>query len=340
MLARRLWAIFCLLLLPHFILPAAPSANAEELPLALDVDPAKRALAKHVDREGYLPAASTPPCETCEEQEPNDTPETANTIFPGVPLGATLTPGDVDWFVLTCDESGYVRFTTYSRDGSSTDTVLRVHGEQGSVLIGQDDDGGLGLYSTVPHMYCEAGSSLYVEVVHFNSAGSGTYAIVAEGSEPPPPVPTNDELASFLSVDCNGVTEGTTVGSTNQVGRQIECVDYLPLGGDVFYRVVLPYSYQLTVQVTPLNGFDPSVYLFTDVQDPWQSCFAGSDEGFASDAEIVTFINEDDTSEEMEIFVAVDSWSRHSAGNFLLSIGCEFVIPTETTSWSNVKSRF
>lgn len=332
MLVWPLRALLCLLLLP--ILPASATAGELQLP----TDPVKHALAKQVDLGGYRPAA-TDPCETCVEEEPNDTPDLANPLALGIPLGATLSEDDVDWFALTCETSGYVAFSTASLGGSTTDTILRVYAQDATTLLAEDDDAGEGLFSSVEHLFCEGGGTLLVEVVHFGT-GTGDYVIAAEGSVAPPPVPANDEPAGFVPVDCNGVVEGTTSGSSSQLGVGIDCVEYLPLGGDVFYRVVLPYSYQLNVQVTPVAAFDPSVYLFTDLQNPWSSCIAGSDQGFASDTEIVTFINEDDTSEEMEIYIAVDSWSRHSFGDFLLSLGCEFVIPTETTTWSNLKARF
>jgi hypothetical protein len=116
-------------------------------------------------------------------------------------------------------------------------------------------------------------------------------------------------------------------------------VGYDPLGSDVFYSVELPFSYQLTLQLSPSGSFDPAVYVFTDPADPAGSCVAGSDVAFAGETEQLIYVN-DSFEGTAVLYVAVDSWDLANAGEFILAVTCDFVVATQEESWSSLKASF
>jgi hypothetical protein len=310
----------------------ASTGAAAASPEALDV--AKVRGHKLRDHTGYLPRILAV---GGGETEPNDAPEQADALVLVEPMSAELTVADVDWFVLTCGAADYLTVSTSPRDGSTLDTIVRVY-DAGLNLLAADDDAGVGLFSSAQHVPC--GGDLYVQVTSFGGSGAGAYWLTAEAGTPPPPRPANDALADFLEVECNGVWPGTTVGSTDDVDA-VGCVAYPPTGGEVFYRITVPYSHQLNVQVMPQSPFDPSIYLFTDPAQPGASCVAGADAGFFDEPELLAYVMDEDPLERpVTLYIAVDSWSAYSAGDFTLAVSCEFVVANRSTSWGAVKARF
>jgi hypothetical protein len=326
-----------LLLLGLLVLASIPAdAWASGVETFEGLDAAKLRGHKQRDHVGYAPAVPAA-AQGASETEPNDVPGQADDLVLGEPLAANLVTADVDWFAVTCGGSEYVTVSTAPRDGSVLDTIVRVY--DGDLnLLAQDDDAGVGLFSAVQHVAC--GADLLVEVVSFGGTGVGAYWVTVESGTPPPPAPANDQLAGVIDVECNSVWKGTTLGSTDDVGA-IGCVPYQPLGGEVFYRITVPYSYQLNVQVMPDTPFDPSVYLFTDPSRPEASCVAGSDVGFFDEPELLAYVMDEDPHERpVTLYIAVDSWSAYSAGDFTLALSCEFVVATEASTWGAVKARF
>jgi hypothetical protein len=320
---QGLLALFiAVVFLPSSVLAATPAA--------------KLAAAKRADLGGYSPAFAKAALLT--ETEPNDSPAEANAISVGDIMDASFQlSGDADWFRVTSNFSGYLRVSTASSGGSATDTFTEVFDASASVQITFDDDSGLGLFSSTDHIVVEVGTEILVRVSHFAGLSGDNYQLVVEVGTPPPPVPENNGLAMAEFVDCNKAIIGTTIGASDDLPSG-PCLTIETAGGEVYYRVVLPYSHQLNVQANPIaNGFDPALTLFTDSRDPQGSCLAAADDAFDGEAEGVVYTNEDFEG-GLEVFVSVDSWSPASAGDFVLDIRCDFVVATETTNWSTLKA--
>jgi hypothetical protein len=117
----------------------------------------------------------------------------------------------------------------------------------------------------------------------------------------------------------------------------VACVPYAPNGGDVFYRVAVPYSYQLTVQASTATSTDPSLYLLVDWGAGALTCIAGSDAGFVDEDELVSFVN-DHPGDPPMVTIVVDSWSARSEGEFTLAVSCEFLVPIQQSTWGALKA--
>lgn len=311
------------------LLASAPAVAGD---LTTKLDRAKRA-----DHHGYAPLMLQRAA-TVGEDEPNDTVEDAQALAVGDQVDASVPSGDVDWFLVDATGDAYVTISTASRDGSLTDTVLDVFSADGQTPIASDDDSGLGLFSALESL--EGGAVLAVRVTRFSSLGDDDYAIVAESASAPPAAPANDTPATAeVLADCNAAASGTTVGAGSALATA-QCVTPDPLGGEVFYRFELPYSYQLVIHVDPDETFDPSLVLFTDPASPDASCLEGVDEAFAGERETLLYTNEDDSAESLTVYLAIDSWDPQRAGGFTATVTCDFVVSDETSSFGALKARF
>jgi hypothetical protein len=320
--------LLCLLLLCVGVASAAAAPTRAE----------KQRRAKELDFDGYSPVMAK--TLGVEESEPNDLPAQADTLRIDESLGASFqSPGDVDWFLVRTDFAGYLRVSTSSSLGSLSDTVLEVYDASATVLLGSDDDSGLGLFSSIDHLPASPGTEFLVRVWNFDGSGGDAYQVVAEPGTPAPPVPANDTPAGAESVDCNSVVIGSTLGSLDDLPGA-PCLGIETAGGEVFYRAVLPYSYQLNVQANPLaDGFDPALLVFTDPGDPAGSCLVASDEAFSGEAEGVVYTNEEFEG-GLEVYIAVDSWAPASAGDFVLDVKCDYVVPVQASTWSTLKANW
>lgn len=330
MLDRHTRAV-ALALISLFLAPtlAAAGSTAERV-----------AAAKQADRDGYRPALFKEAANVVSETEPNDQPADADSVDVGDVMVASFgAPGDEDWFEITASSAGYLALSTTASDTGPTDTVLEVYDAVGDRLLAFDDDGGAGLFSALPHLAVDTEQMLLVRIRHYGGLGGDGYELHVEVGTPPPPAPANDLVAGAVEVECNKSTLGTTVGS----GDSFSDLDCLPLeskGGDVFYQVVLPYSNQLNVQATPgTSSLDPAVFLFTDPTDPAGSCIAAADDAFAGESEIAVYTNED-YEDGLLVYIGIDSWAPASAGDFVLQVDCDFVVPTESTNWSALKANW
>lgn len=159
--------------------------------------------------------------------------------------------------------------------------------------------------------------------------------------------PANDSPFSPVIIDgCATVMTGTTIGSANDID-QLNCGNdgsgaglVQPYGGDVFYRVTIPPSYSMHVLVEPIGDWDPSVYVFTSPYNPQETCVDGKDIAGPGIAESVRVDNAHLSGQPREYLIAVDSWRADVAGDFTLSITCDFAVPVSEPSFSTLKSRF
>lgn len=157
----------------------------------------------------------------------------------------------------------------------------------------------------------------------------------------------NDTPLTAEVVDgCTAVIVSTTVGATNAFD-QLGCPNasigsgvVQPYGGDVFYRVTVPFSYDLYVLVEPLGDWDVSAYVVASPWNPEETCVVAADEAGSGFAEQLRFQNANASGGEREYIVAVDSWRADQAGEFRLSLTCDFAVTNVAPSFGTLKARF
>jgi hypothetical protein len=159
--------------------------------------------------------------------------------------------------------------------------------------------------------------------------------------------PANDSpLAPEMIDGCSTVLTGTIIGAANDVDV-LNCPNdgsgtgYVqPYGGDVFYRVSVPWIYGMQVLAEPLGDWDVSVYVFTSPYNPHETCVSGSDIAGPGVAESVLIENAHLSGEPREFIIGVDSWRGDRAGDFRLTLTCDLAVSTDAPSFSTLKSRF
>ena len=326
----RITSLFMILAL--LVPGAGPARGAEDVA-------ARIAAAKALDHEGYIPALARG--DVTAETEPNDTPATANPIVVGIAADAALTGMvDEDWFLVSAVAGDFLTLSTSVMTVGITDTVLEVYASDGVSRIAMDDDSGMGLFSALQHIEVPADGILLLRVTRYSALGGDDYRVLAEAGTLPPPAPQNDSITSAEDLGgCNTAVTGSTEGATNDLGELL-CLGIDPLGGEVFYRISVPFSFQLNILAEPTGSWDLSVYMFTDPVDPAGSCVGAADIAYAGEAESVRFVNEDVTEDAVELYIAVDSWTAATTGSFILSAQCDFVVPNEQASFGTLKARF
>jgi len=107
----------------------------------------------------------------------------ATTIYVNAePLqGSIEVAGDVDWFGFRGLNGATYEIET-SQLGPGSDTVIDLYREDGTSLIGSNDDYGYGLASKIVWTADET-ALFYVKVRHFSLSGTGTYRISVKGSD-------------------------------------------------------------------------------------------------------------------------------------------------------------
>jgi hypothetical protein len=108
----------------------------------------------------------------------------------------------------------------------------------------------------------------------------------------------------------------------------------------VFYKVTVPWSHDLHVLVEPLGDWDVSLYVITSPWNPDQTCLVASDIAGSGIAEMVSLQNDHVSEGPREYIVGVDSWRADQAGDFRLSLTCDFAVPVTEPTFSTLKSRF
>lgn len=323
------WALVVLIVGPATPIAARATSDAAD----------RIAAAKALDHHGYVPTLAARAVGA--EVEPNDSPGEATPLEPGTALDAAVAgTADEDWFSLSASAGSWVTLSTSSAGSPATDTVLEVFASDGTTRLAMDDDSGLDLFSALEHVLVPGDGVLLLRVTRFSALGDDAYRVLAEAGSPPPPVPANDLVSGAHALEgCNTAVSGSTTGATGQVDA-LPCLDVDPTGGEVFYRVTVPFSFELTVLLEPTSLQDLSIYLFSNPADPQGSCIDAADIGYAAEAEMVRFLNEALPGQDREVYIAVDSWSAASAGDFILSTRCDFVVPNEAASFGTLKSRF
>lgn len=210
-----------------------------------------------------------------DEVEPNDDCGSANVIAAGDTYSAAIDPaGDQDWFEVSSPAGGTYTFETHP--GDAGDTKMYIFAADCTTQLAYNDDGGIGFYSKIEDFVVGAGETVYVQIIHYSSTGTGTYLLTMTEAAPPCEPPVNNTcdgalplpICQTFTVDNCGATNDYSPGSGG-------CTGYSANGLDLVYMVDLVANQQLTV--TGVTTFDNAIYLITDCGDPVGSCVAGAD---------------------------------------------------------------
>jgi hypothetical protein len=129
-----------------------------------------------------------------------------------------------------------------------------------------------------------------------------------------PPPPANDMCADAETITFSGDTapvSGTSIGATDSE-LQPMCTAWITPGPEVYYSLELDADDELTVTADS-TAFSPVLYLFTDCDDPVESCVAGTT---ADELLSVTYTVPSDGAGTY--FLAVDS--SRGGGDFTLDL--------------------
>jgi hypothetical protein len=199
------------------------------------------------------------------------------TAGPPAPGCASYSGGDV-WFQLVIPPGGMITVTTDVFVGSAfTDGGLAFYTAATCAgpftLVSCDDDTGPGTMSLLNYTGTP-GTTLWIRVWEYLNDASGAFNICA--TLPPPPAANNDPC-QFITLPVNSTcinTAATNVGATATTVPAIPapgCASYL--GGDVWFRVVVPAGGIVTVTTDVAGGspiFDGGMAFYTS-----PSCSAG-----------------------------------------------------------------
>ncbi|GAB2949660.1 hypothetical protein GCM10027048_13440 [Hymenobacter coalescens] len=170
------------------------------------------------------------------------------------PSCASFDGGDV-WFSVVVPANGALTFETDSVGGSGiTDTGMEIYsGTCGNLTSIQcdDDSSPNGNYSFIDRTGLTPGSTIYVRVWEYNeSAPTGRVAICVR-SISPPPLPTNDECATAITVQsdpvCSSPTNGYVTGATQS---QAAGCGSVAQANDVWYKFTAVSTAQ-AITLTP-----------------------------------------------------------------------------------------
>jgi len=265
------------------------------------------------------------------EAEPNDTPETANPLTVGDDMSAELAPeGDLDYFAIAVAAGDVITFETLP--GDAGDTQLTLFDTDGTTELAFNDDGGEALYSLIPNYEFATAGTYFVMVNHYSSTGTGTYILTASYPPAPQENDTCEGAIDIISLDQPYVEFDLCLYVNDYDPGSGGCTGYSATGPEAVYKVELAPGQTFFASAAPVDGFiDLSVYLVTDCADVPGSCVAGDDSG---NPEEISYTSENGGM----YYLMIDSYT--SCGSGLVSVMFEGVVPTQSSSLTEIKALF
>lgn len=238
------------------------------------------------------------------ESEPNNDFGSADSIACRDTVACATAPGaDVDYYRFSVFYGDSIVLTTFSCNGSATNTLLALYDDR-LTLVASDDDGGPLHFSRIRYLSLRAGTYFARASRHLSSADS-SYHLLLEC-----PLRVSGGMDT-----CGGArivpalpyyNEATTLGMTHQCGTAAP---------DVFYRLNNPAVSNLFVTVCS-DFFDSRVQLLGRCcGDFLDDANTGCNRG----AELVAF-----GLPAGEYFVLVEGTSATQAGDFSIEITAQF----------------
>lgn len=206
------------------------------------------------------------------QDDHGNTPATATPIVMGVTTSGIIeVAGDIDFFAFTAPAQSYLRIETFNLrpleiGGDSCDTVIALYGSDGKTLLAEDDQSGSEPDASKILWPNSATQTLYLEIYHFYSTGTGQYDFIVEANELPSDDHANtaDESATLL------------VWNASPTSGSIE------IPGDVdFFRFTLIQGFFFDLETSNLSDesdtvlalfdSDGSTLLALDDQSGWET---------------------------------------------------------------------
>ena len=184
------------------------------------------------------------------------------------------------------------------------------------------------------------GQTVEIAFIYSGNDGADQYldAVGINAGYVPPPPPPNDTCAGAIGIPYGVFSiDGSTDLANNDYspydsGTGTSCTGYSAAGADVVYCVHLPVGESFEVVMTT-SGWDDSIYLITDCDNPAGSCVAGSD--LYPDGSTFTYVAESTGI----YYLIVDAYSGGGAFN-ISGVNGGAPSGAEATTWGAVKASY
>lgn len=235
------------------------------------------------------------------ESEPNNDTAHANPVQCGdTVLCATLVPEtDFDHYRITLNGGDSLVATTFSCDGSQTNTLMALFDNRDSILA-VDDDSGPMWFSEIRYRTPRTADYI-VRVLKYPNSPDSSYSLVFDC---PAYLPEDYDLCETARIipSLPFDDEGSTLGQTDQCGTAAP---------DVFYKLILPEGTNLFVTVCT-ESFDARAQILGRCYGDYGD---DADEGCGRGAELRCF-----GLPAGEYFILVEGVSAGQAGNFTINV--------------------
>lgn len=191
---------------------------------------------------------------------------------------------------------------------------------------------GAGVAETASYLNATTATQTVFMIVDSPAGAGNTFSLQATVGAPPP----GDVCASAVTLTANTALMGqTTVGFGNDYTGGTGC-STASGGPDALYKIDVPNNQMVSVAVTPVAGFDPSVSLLvgaTACDATPRVCVAGANSAAAGAVETAAYANV--SGGVQTIFVVVDSASA-TGGAFSINATIGALSPGETCNNAEV----
>lgn len=189
------------------------------------------------------------------QDDHGDTPATATPVVIGVTTSGSIeVAGDNDFFSFTAPANSYLRIETFNllpldTGGDSCDTVIALYASDGTTILAEDDQSGSEQDASKILWPNSTTQTLYLEIYHFYSTGTGKYNFIIEANE--------------LPSDDHGNTADST--ATPLVLNASSTLGEVELPGDVdFFRFSLAQGIFYDLETSELSDESDTLLAFFD----------------------------------------------------------------------------
>jgi hypothetical protein len=272
------------------------------------------------------------------EEEPNNDCSTANPYIMGDTFHGEITSGDYD-FISFDGNAGDALTIGTDYDGSlpSVDTYIELWDDTCGTMLTYDDDGGPGAYSLISGYVLPYTGTYYLNIRGYSSSSIGNYICIGElGTAPTPPENDTCDMAVangyFIVPGPIALSGDNTLANADYPLTTNTCTGYTASGRDVVWVVDMTDGMQITVTMN--CGFDDSIYLIYDCDDPTGSCVAGDDQYPSGSTFTYTHVGA-----AMRYFLIVSAYSS-GVGTFTVDGTLTGGIAVESQTWGTVKALY
>mmetsp|Transcript_44591 Transcript_44591/g.59162 ORF Transcript_44591/g.59162 Transcript_44591/m.59162 type:complete len:481 (+) Transcript_44591:557-1999(+) len=192
----------------------------------------------------------------------------------GIPdPGCAFYSGADVWFSITVPATGNVTVTTNDNGGFTDGGLALYSGPCGApTLLGCDDDGGAGLFSSISLVGQTPGSTIFVRVWEYGGGAGGTFDICATDPVTPTNVSCNvpDPICSGSPIVFTAQSNGTQASVVNP-GNNYDCLFTSP--NPSWYYLEIATGGNLAIDITAGSDIDFAIWgPFVDLATAVSNC--------------------------------------------------------------------